>query len=87
MVNTAALKAMSITENVQDPPGGYYGRDSEGRLNGLLAETAFNPVRANLLKLSAMDGYRVMRRASRLYLSRGLPLPRTAWPIPPPSRR
>ena len=72
VVNTAALKAMSITENVQDPPGGYYGRDSEGRLNGLLAETAFNPVRANLLKLSAMDGYRVMRRASRLYLSRGI---------------
>ncbi|MBP22377.1 MAG: amidohydrolase [Alcanivorax sp.] len=72
VVNTAALKAMSITENVQDPPGGYYGRDSEGRLNGLLAETAFNPVRANLLQLSAMDGYRVMRRASRLYLSRGI---------------
>ncbi|MGJ3256548.1 MAG: amidohydrolase [Alcanivorax sp.] len=72
VVNTAALKAMSITENVQDPPGGYYGRDSDGRLNGLLAETAFNPVRANLLKLSAMDGYRVMRRASRLYLSRGI---------------
>ena len=72
VVNTAALKVMSITENVQDPPGGYYGRDSEGRLNGLLAETAFNPVRANLLKLSAMDGYRVMRRASRLYLSRGI---------------
>lgn len=72
VVNSAALKAMSISENVQDPPGGYYGRDSDGRLNGLLAETAFNPVRANILKLSAMDGYRVMRRASRLYLSRGI---------------
>jgi predicted amidohydrolase YtcJ len=72
VVNTAALKAMSITESVQDPPGGYYGRDSDGRLNGLLAETAFNPVRANILKLSAMDGYRVMRRASRMYLSRGI---------------
>lgn len=72
VVNSAALKAMSINENVQDPPGGYYGRDDDGRLNGLLAETAFNPVRANLLKLSAMDGYRVMRRASRLYLSRGI---------------
>tara|TARA_R100000656_G_scaffold41026_8_gene34275 strand:- start:90 stop:1667 length:1578 start_codon:yes stop_codon:yes gene_type:complete len=72
VVNSAALKAMSINENVPDPPGGYYGRDDDGRLNGLLAETAFNPVRANLLKLSAMDGYRVMRRASRLYLSRGI---------------
>ncbi|MBD3645759.1 amidohydrolase [Alcanivorax sp.] len=72
VVNSAALKAMSISENVQDPPGGYYGRDGDGRLNGLLAETAFNPVRANIMKLSAMDGYRVMRRASRLYLSRGV---------------
>ena len=72
VVNSAALKAMAISEDVQDPPGGYYGRDDDGRLNGLLAETAFNPVRANMLKLSAMDGYRVMRRAARLYLSRGI---------------
>lgn len=72
VVNSAALNAMSIREDVQDPPGGYYGRDSDGRLNGLLAETAFNPVRARVLDLSASDGFRVMRRASHLYLSRGI---------------
>ena len=31
VVNSAALRAMSISENVQDPPGGYYGRDGRER--------------------------------------------------------
>ncbi|MGB1465274.1 MAG: amidohydrolase [Alcanivorax nanhaiticus] len=72
VVNSAALQQMGITESVQDPEGGYYGRDSDGRLNGLLAETAFNPVRARMLDLPAADGFRVMRQASHLYLSRGI---------------
>ncbi len=72
VVNSVALQTMGIDESVQDPEGGYYGRDSDGRLNGLLAETAFNPVRARILDLPAMDGFRVMRQASRLYLSRGI---------------
>lgn len=72
VVNSVALQTMGIDESVQDPEGGYYGRDSDGRFNGLLAETAFNPVRARILDLPAMDGFRVMRQASRLYLSRGI---------------
>lgn len=72
VLNSAALAAMDIPETVQDPPGGFYGRDPQGRLNGLLAETAFSDVRVRLLNLPAMDGWRVMRRAAQLYLSRGI---------------
>lgn len=72
VLNSAGLTAMGIPETVKDPMGGYYGRDTEGRLNGLLAETAFNPVRTSMLDLAPMDGLRVMRRAAHLYLSRGI---------------
>lgn len=72
VLNSAALAAMDIPETVQDPPGGFYGRDPQGRLNGLLAETAFSDVRVRLLNLPAMDGWRVMRRAAQRYLSRGI---------------
>ncbi|WP_235902078.1 amidohydrolase [Alcanivorax sediminis] len=72
VLNSAGLAAMGISEEVTDPIGGYYGRDENGRLNGVLAETAFSPVRTSLLNLSGMDGFRVMRRAAHLYLSRGI---------------
>ena len=72
VLNSAGFQAMDIGETVQDPPGGFYGRDSEGRLNGLLAETAFKPVRTRMLALSATDGLRVVRRAAHHYLSRGI---------------
>ena len=72
VVNSAALESMGIKEDVEDPPGGFYGRDESGRLNGLLAETAFNPVRSQALKLAPMDGFKVLSRASHIYLSRGI---------------
>ena len=72
VVNSAALESMGIKEDVEDPPGGFYGRDETGRLNGLLAETAFNPVRSQALELAPLDGLRVLSRASHIYLSRGI---------------
>ena len=72
VLNSAGLAAMSIPEEVPDPQGGFYGRDADGRLNGLLAETAFSPVRASMLALSGMDGLRVLNRASHQYLARGI---------------
>ncbi|MCA1305309.1 amidohydrolase [Microbacterium esteraromaticum] len=37
-VNSAALAAAGITEDVEDPEGGTFGRDDSGRLNGSLGE-------------------------------------------------
>ncbi|WP_411026787.1 amidohydrolase family protein, partial [Salmonella sp. s54395] len=49
VVNSAALSSMGIKEDVTDPTGGFYERDETGRLNGLLAEAAFYPVRSKAL--------------------------------------
>jgi hypothetical protein len=40
VVNSKALELGAIDESTPDPPGGRYGRDGSGRLNGILFETA-----------------------------------------------
>ncbi|MDB4950626.1 MAG: nfdA 1 [Gemmatimonadetes bacterium] len=47
LVNTAALRAAGIAEDVRDPVGGWYGRDASGRLNGVLNEGTENAFRAS----------------------------------------
>ena len=42
-VSSAALAEAGVTESTPDPPGGRFERDSDGRLNGGLAETANDP--------------------------------------------
>jgi predicted amidohydrolase YtcJ len=39
-VNSRALILAGIDERTPDPPGGRYGRDASGRLNGLVADAA-----------------------------------------------
>ncbi|MGH3163236.1 MAG: amidohydrolase, partial [Streptosporangiaceae bacterium] len=38
VLNTAALREAGFAENQPDPPGGAFGRDSEGRLDGVVYE-------------------------------------------------
>jgi predicted amidohydrolase YtcJ len=40
LLNSAALREWSISDNTPDPPAGWYGRDAAGRLNGWLYEYA-----------------------------------------------
>jgi predicted amidohydrolase YtcJ len=40
IVNSAALKRIGITDDVQNPIGGWWGRDGDGRLNGRADEGA-----------------------------------------------
>jgi predicted amidohydrolase YtcJ len=40
VVNSKALELGEIDETTEDPPGGRFGRDAAGRLNGILFETA-----------------------------------------------
>jgi predicted amidohydrolase YtcJ len=40
LVNSAALEALHISEQEKDPPGGFYGRTEDGKLNGYLSEYA-----------------------------------------------
>ena len=38
VLNTAALRAAGFADQQPDPPGGAFGRDDQGRLNGLIFE-------------------------------------------------
>ncbi len=40
VLNSAGLAAASLDDDSQDPPGGSFGRDANGRLNGLVFEQA-----------------------------------------------
>lgn len=40
LINSRALALIGVTEAVQDPEGGHYGRDPQGRLDGRLEEYA-----------------------------------------------
>ncbi|MFD2555167.1 amidohydrolase [Sphingobacterium tabacisoli] len=40
VANSAMLRLLNISEEIQDPIGGHYGRDSNHRLNGKLEENA-----------------------------------------------
>ncbi len=40
LVNTKAFELLGITRDTPDPPGGYYVRDENGELTGLVRETA-----------------------------------------------
>ena len=40
VVNSKALELGGLDESSEDPPGGRFGRDASGRLNGILFETA-----------------------------------------------
>jgi len=42
-VNSKAIEAAGISDRTPDPPGGRFGRDAAGRLNGALYETALHP--------------------------------------------
>lgn len=41
VINTKAIQLFKLTDNILDPVGGKYGRDSNGKLNGYLEEQAF----------------------------------------------
>lgn len=44
VANTAAMRLAGLDADTDDPPGGSFDRDAAGRPNGILRETAINPV-------------------------------------------
>ncbi len=41
VVNTKTMQLLGLTDQINDPVGGKYGRDEDGHLNGYLEEQAF----------------------------------------------
>ncbi|MGY2066530.1 amidohydrolase [Blastococcus sp. SYSU DS0619] len=70
VVNSAALRAMDVPDDVADPAGGHVGRDASGRLTGLLQEKAQGLVVPP--PYSAGDVRRGFRLAQAKYASWGV---------------
>ena len=70
-VNSRALELARLHEEVADPPGGRYGRDANGRLNGVLFETAQAPVQA-ITQPNEEDLRAAIIEGAKHYLSYGI---------------
>lgn len=45
VANSAAFEALNITKETEDPEGGYYERDADGKLTGWVYDKAFDVIR------------------------------------------
>ncbi|MFP6625288.1 MAG: amidohydrolase [Myxococcota bacterium] len=72
VANTAALEVSGISAETPDPQGGLIRREDDSRRpNGVLEETATQPITARLVP-GFMDVLRMLERANELYLEQGL---------------
>ncbi|MCI4352140.1 MAG: amidohydrolase [Thermoplasmata archaeon] len=79
VLNSLALLEFGIDENVADPPGGRFGRDPAGRLNGLLFDSAlsrlgFSTGRPGQARPSLPDYRRLLEEAAALGLTTVCPV-------------
>lgn len=73
VVNSKALEVCGLTEEVSDPPGGHFGRDARGRLDGLLEELpAMKPVFERLPNPSMAEKVELLGVAAQEYLAQGI---------------
>lgn len=56
IVSSSALKAAGIADNVTDPPGGRYGRNPDGTLNGRVFEYAEYALNRKIARMTAVPG-------------------------------
>lgn len=72
VANSAALAAAGIAADAPDPPGGRYGRDPGGRLDGRLYETALWRLESGLPKPDRARKAEALRLAGRHLRARGI---------------
>jgi predicted amidohydrolase YtcJ len=77
VLNTAALREAGFADGQPDPPGGQFGRDHEGRLDGVLFEGPMfalfeRNLRNDLARMGAADSARVVEAAGQRLAALGL---------------
>ncbi|ASK62412.1 hypothetical protein CFK37_09715 [Virgibacillus phasianinus] len=71
--NSKALEVADIGEDIQDPQGGHFGRDEDGKLNGVLHElSALAPVQAAIPTPSIEEMANLIGEAAEDYLAQGI---------------
>jgi predicted amidohydrolase YtcJ len=71
VANSAALADVGFDRDTPNPDGGVIRRDASGAPDGVLEETAMEPLAAHLAP-TALDGLTITRAASEKYLAAGV---------------
>jgi len=77
VLNTPALREAGLDDRQPDPPGGRFGRDREGRLDGLVYEgptftLLWGGLRRDMERMSAAQRAGLVARAARHFAARGV---------------
>lgn len=77
VLNTPALREAGFGDRQPDPPGGRFGRDSEGRLDGVVYEgptftLLWSGLRRDLQRMSAGQRAALVARAARHFAALGI---------------
>lgn len=73
VANSMALEIAGINKDISDPQGGHYGRDSAGRLNGVIYEmAAMAPIMAVTPVPSEEELIRGLGEAANDYIAQGI---------------
>ncbi|UOQ84868.1 amidohydrolase [Gracilibacillus salinarum] len=74
VANSAALELAGLADDTKDPEsGGHFGRDSEGKLNGVLYEAAAQmPVRVKMPQKTEGEMIEDLRYAAQEYVAQGI---------------
>ncbi|MCT4477064.1 amidohydrolase [Peribacillus frigoritolerans] len=72
-VNSLALQFAGLTDDVSDPQGGHYGRDENGRLNGVIYEpAAMAPINNHIPQMTIGQQVDMIGKASKDYVAQGI---------------
>lgn len=84
VLNTLALRDWGIDEDAIDPPGGTYGRNPQGRLDGWLYEHAYWPPQLRVAASFGDDELRALISSfENVALRRGITSVQTMATVPP----
>ncbi len=82
VVNSAGLERLGISRATPDPVGGRIRRDPEGEPDGVLEESALQPMEALFLSPSWIDAWRITRHAIAEYLAAGVTTAQNGYATP-----